>query len=149
MTINREPKQFAGKIKEKFAGTFPPERLEALARQSQFVQRTSSKIRGQDFFALMTIDMLDDPAVSLGGLCDILRQHNPQAVMTPQALHQRLNAPQAVAYMQEVFPCMPSSLRACWRHLAASSSKIARNVASTKNWPTPLKGLVAVPAAPP
>ena len=103
MTINREPKQFAGKIKEKFAGTFPPERLEALARQSQFVQRTSSKIRGQDFFALMTIDMLDDPAVSLGGLCDILRQHNPQAVMTPQALHQRLNAPQAVAYMQEVF----------------------------------------------
>ena len=64
MTINREPKQFAGKIKEKFAGTFSPERLEALARQSHFVQRTSSKIRGQDFFALMTIDMLDDPAVS-------------------------------------------------------------------------------------
>jgi hypothetical protein len=103
MTINREPKQFARKIKEKCAGTFPPERLEALARQSHFVQRTSSKITGQDFFALMTVDMLDDPAVSLGGLCDILRQHNPQAVMTPQALHQRLNAPQAVAYMQEVF----------------------------------------------
>src|SRR5437588_10144419 len=107
MTINREPKQFAGKIKEKFAGTFPPERLEALARQSHFVQRTSSKITGQDFFALMTIDMLDDPAVSLGGLCDILRQHNPQAVMTPQALHQRLNAPQPRRDSHEVFTMAP------------------------------------------
>ena len=103
MTINREPKQFAGKSKAQFAGTFTPERLEALARQSRFVQRTSSKITGQDFFALMTTDMLDDPTVSLGGLCDLLRQRNPQAVLTPQALHQRLNAPQAVAYMQEVF----------------------------------------------
>jgi hypothetical protein len=104
MTINREPKQFAGKINEKFARTFPPERCEALARQSHFVQRTSSTRTGQDFFALMTMDMLDAPAVSLGGLCDILWQHHPQAVMTPQALHQRLNAPQAVAYRQEVFP---------------------------------------------
>ena len=103
MTINKEPTQFAGKIKEKLAVMFAPERLETLARQSHFVQRTSSKITGQDFFALMTTEMLDDPAVSLGGLCDILRQLNPQAAMTPQALHQRLNAPQAVAYMQEVF----------------------------------------------
>jgi len=82
---------------------FPPERLEALARQSKFVQRASSKLTGQDFVALMTTEMLDDPAVSLGGLCDILRQRNPHAVLTPQALHQRLNTPQAVAYMQEVF----------------------------------------------
>jgi hypothetical protein len=51
----------------------------------------------------MTTDMLDDPAVSLGGLCALLRQRNPHAVLTPQALHQRLNSPQAVAYMQEVF----------------------------------------------
>ena len=58
---------------------------------------------GQDFFALMTTDMLDNPAVSFGGLCDLLRQRNPHAALTPQALHQRLNTPQAVAYMQEVF----------------------------------------------
>ena len=50
----------------------------------------------------MTTDMLDDPAVSLGGLCDLLRQRTPHAVLTPQVLHQRLNRPQAVAYMQEV-----------------------------------------------
>jgi hypothetical protein len=80
-----------------------PRRLEGLARQSHFLQRASSKRTGQDFVALMTTDMLDDPAVSLGGLCDLLRQRNPHAVLTPQALHQRLNSPQAVADMQEVF----------------------------------------------
>ena len=103
MTRHREPKPFAGKVQEKLTIMFPPERLEALARQSKFVQRASSKLTGQDFVALMTTEMLDDPAVSLGGLCDILRQRNPHAVLTPQALHQRLNTPQAVAYMQEVF----------------------------------------------
>ena len=103
MTINHKPKQFAGKIQEKLASLCTPSRLEALARQSHFIQRASSKMTGQDFVTLMTTDMLDDAAVSLGGLCDLLQQRNPQAVLTPQALHQRLNSPQAVAYMQEVF----------------------------------------------
>jgi hypothetical protein len=102
MTINREPKQLAEEVKENLTLTCSAERLEALARQSAFVQRASSKMTGQDFLALMTTAMLEDPAVSLGRLCDILRQLNPQAVMTPQALHQRLNTPQAVASMQEV-----------------------------------------------
>jgi Transposase DDE domain len=103
MTINKKPKQLAGKIQEQLVSLCDARRLEALARQSHFIQRTSSKMTGQDFVALMTTEMLDDPAVSLGGLCDLLRQRNPQAVLTPQALHQRLNSPQAVTYMQEVF----------------------------------------------
>lgn len=103
MTINREPKQLVEKVKEQFAPLFTPERLETLARQSAFVQRASSKLSGQDFFTLMTTDMLDEAAMSLGGLCDLLRQRTPHATMTPQALHQRLNTPQAVAYMQEAF----------------------------------------------
>ena len=103
MTINKKPKPLAGKIQEKLASMWDPRRLEALARQSHFMQRASSKRTGQDFVALMTTDMLDDPAVSLGGLCDLLRQRNPHAVLPPQALHQRLNSSQAVAYRQEVF----------------------------------------------
>jgi hypothetical protein len=59
---------------------------------------------GQDVVALMTTDMLDDPAVSFGGLCDMLRQRHPHAVRPPHALHQRRNTPQAVAYRQEVLP---------------------------------------------
>lgn len=103
MTTQRKPTPLVRRVKEKLAPLFTPERLELLARQSAFVQRASSKLRGQDFFTLMTTDMLDDAAVSLGGLCDLLQQHNPHATMTPQALHQRLNTPQAVAYMQEAF----------------------------------------------
>jgi len=101
MTRRQEPKPFAGKVKEKLTALFAPEQLEALARQNHFVQRANSKRTGADFFALMTTDMLDNPAVSLGGRCDLLQQRNPQAVMTPQALQQRLNTPQAVAYRQE------------------------------------------------
>ena len=72
MTRHQEPKPFTGKVKEKLISMFAPEHLEALARQSHFVQRASSKLTGIDFFALMTTDMLDNPAVSLGGLCDML-----------------------------------------------------------------------------
>lgn len=102
MTSHHEPTVFAAKVKEKLLAMFPPEQLEALAHQSRFVQRASSRLTGADFFALVTTDMLENPAVSLGGFCDLLQQRNPQAVMTPQALQQRLNAPQAVAYMQDV-----------------------------------------------
>jgi len=59
-------------------------------------------LAGADFVELMTTEMIEDPAVSLGGLCDILGDLNPQAQMTPQALHQRMN-PYAVSYLQEVF----------------------------------------------
>jgi hypothetical protein len=102
MTRLQEPKPFAGKVKEKLTALFAPERLEALAWQSHFIQRASSKLTGPDFFALMTTEMLDNPAVSFGGLCDILQQRHPQAAMTPQALQQRMNTPEAVAYLQEV-----------------------------------------------
>jgi len=50
----------------------------------------------------MTTEMLEDPAVSFGGLCDIFGDLNPQAQMTPQALHQRMN-PYAVRSWQAVF----------------------------------------------
>ena len=49
MTRQREPKLFAGKVKEKLARLFAPEYLESLARQSRFLQRASSKLTGQDF----------------------------------------------------------------------------------------------------
>jgi hypothetical protein len=103
MTRRQEPKQFTGKVKEKLLTLFAPEQLETLAWQSHFIQRVSSKLTGTDFFALMTTDMLDNPAVSFGGLCDLLAQRHPTAAMTPQALQQRMNTPEAVAYLQEVF----------------------------------------------
>lgn len=103
MRRRQEPTRFPGKVKEHLTTLFAPEQLETLAWQSQFIQRTSSKLTGTDFFTLMTTDLLDNPAISLGGLCDLLQHRHPQAAMTPQALQQRMNTPQAVAYLQDVF----------------------------------------------
>ena len=102
MKMQQEIKRYARKVKGKLTTVFDPEHLDALARQSEFVQRSHSKLTGADFVELMTTAMIADPAVSLEGLCDILGDLNPQAQMTPQALHQRMN-PYAVSYLQEVF----------------------------------------------
>lgn len=102
MTRRQEPKQFTGKVKEKLLTAFAPEQLETMAWQSRFIQRASSKLTGTDFFALMTTDMLDNPAVSFGGLCDLLSQRHPEATITPQALQQRMATPEAVTYLHDV-----------------------------------------------
>lgn len=102
MKIQQEIRRLTRKVNGKLTTVFAPEHLEALARQSEFIQRSSSKLRGKDFVELMTTEMLEAPDISLEGLCDILGQLNPQAQMTPQALHQRINT-YAVTYLQEVF----------------------------------------------
>jgi hypothetical protein len=52
---------------------------------------------GKDFVELMTTELIEEPAVSLEGLCALLVDLNPQAEMSPHALHQRIN-PHAVTY---------------------------------------------------
>lgn len=42
------------------------------------------------------------PAISLCGMCDILRGINPKADMSPQAFSERLNSENAVKYLKEV-----------------------------------------------
>jgi hypothetical protein len=101
MKMNHKMTRYARKVKGKLTTIFDPEPLETLARQSKFIQRSSSKLVGPDVVELMTTELMDEPAVSLEGLCDRLVDLNPQADMTPQALHQRFNAA-AVTYLQEV-----------------------------------------------
>jgi hypothetical protein len=103
MMSRHKPTRFTEKVKEQRTALFAPEQLETLAWPNRFIQRASSKLTGTDFFTLMTTDMLENSAISLGGLCDILQHHRPQAAMTPQALQQRMDTPQAVAYLQDVF----------------------------------------------
>jgi DDE family transposase len=102
MTLQREITHFAAQVKGKLTRVFDHDQLEALARRTGFVQRSTSKLTGTAFVELMTTDMLDEAAVSLDGLCDLLRQRHPQATMTPQALHQRILTPQASTYVYEV-----------------------------------------------
>jgi len=102
MKRKHEVQRLARKVNGRLTTVFDPEHLEVLARQNAFIPRSSSKLRGRDFVELMTPELIEDPAISLEGLCAILGERHPQAQMTPQALHQRLN-PSAVSYLQDVF----------------------------------------------
>src|SRR5260370_42370071 len=102
MKMKQEVKRIARKVHGKLTTVFDPEHLEVLARQHAFIQRSSSTLRGRDFVELMTTALLEDPSMSLEGLCDTLGDLNPHAQRTPQALHQRLN-PSAVRYVQALF----------------------------------------------
>ena len=95
MTLKRDLRPFAAKVKGQLTRVLDHDQLEALAHQTGLVQRSTRKLTGPDVVELMTIDMLDDAAVSLEGLGDRRRQRTPQATLMPPALHQRLLTPQA------------------------------------------------------
>ncbi len=77
--------------------------LDDLAKKTSFIKRSSSRLTGSDFFQLMTMEHFDDAAISLEGLSDVLSRLNPKAVLSPQALHQRIISNGAIEFMKEVF----------------------------------------------
>lgn len=81
---------------------FNKERLAGIARQLGFIQRSTSRLQEDDFVKLLTTEMLTLPAISLPGMCDVLRKINPAADMSPQAFGERINNERAVDYLNEV-----------------------------------------------
>ena len=79
MHIIENVRHVAGKVGEKISGIFEKTGLANLARKTGFIQRSTSKIQGEDFVRLMTTEILGDETVTTEGLCDILRQINPEA----------------------------------------------------------------------
>jgi hypothetical protein len=57
---------------------FNNEACETLARKTGFIQRSTSRITGSEFFNLLTVGVMDEPTISYEGLCDILEQRNPE-----------------------------------------------------------------------
>lgn len=93
-----------GESQRKFTKVFAKELLKVLARQTGFIQRSTSKIVAQDFVELLTTKIIKDTPVSLEELCDVLHQRNLQAAMTLQALHQQIKTLQVVkTYLKEIF----------------------------------------------
>lgn len=90
--------QIANKIEE----IFDEDKLNQLARETGFIQRSTSKLEGADFVKLISLGFLENAEISLEGLCDILQQINPEAEMSPQALSQRINSEEAVTYLEKV-----------------------------------------------
>jgi len=81
---------------------FSKEWLVTTARRVGFIQRVTSRLRGDDLVKLLTTKMLTHPAISLPGMCDVLREINPEADMSHQALCERINSEGAVDYLCEV-----------------------------------------------
>ncbi len=103
MTFIENIREISGKVGEKISEVFNGTKLNDLAKKVGFVQRSTGRIEGEDFVQLMTTEILGEEAVSTEGLCDILRQINPKADMTPQSLNERINKKESAAYMKEVF----------------------------------------------
>jgi hypothetical protein len=94
--------ELIGKVRSSMENVLNHEKLVSTARDVGFVQRATSRIQGYDFVKLFTVELLALPRISLPGMCDILRNINPQADMTPQALSQRINTGNAVSYLKGV-----------------------------------------------
>lgn len=103
MSFIENIREISGKIGEKISEVFNGTKLNDLAKKVGFVQRSTSRIEGEDFVRLMTTEILGEETVSTEGLCDILRRINPKADMTPQSLNERINKKEAAEYMKKVF----------------------------------------------
>ncbi len=76
--------------------------LGSTARRVGFIQRTTSRLEGDDFVKLLTTETIALPAISLAGMCDVLRGINPKADLSPQSLSERINSKGAVDFLKEV-----------------------------------------------
>ncbi|MHC4397957.1 MAG: IS4 family transposase [Planctomycetota bacterium] len=90
-------------IKTQMETVFDEQILDTLAKEKKFIQRCTNQVEAKDFVTLMSVEMLEDPMISLDGMCDILSQLNTNTHLSPQALQQRINTQQAVEFLKTVF----------------------------------------------
>lgn len=82
---------------------FNPESCHQLACSSRFNQRSSSKINGHEFVKALVLPSQGLSEDSLNGLCERMREFNPQADISASALAQRINTEAAVRFMRSCF----------------------------------------------
>src|SRR5258708_654534 len=75
----------------------------ALARKHKFIERSTSKLRGYEFIKTMIIPSEGLSTDSLHGLCKRIREFNPEANLSAQALCKRINDVSSKEFMQNVF----------------------------------------------
>ena len=85
---------------EKVTEFFSPDQIEASARRTKFVQRTS-KITGQLFLALVTLGRWGSAKTTVPQLAAKAAQLEQPVAITPEALQQRMTA-RAVAFLQDL-----------------------------------------------
>ncbi len=101
--------------------------LNSLAKDTKFVQRSSSKLKGYEFIEVMVVDMLEDPDTSYEALCERIAELNPNANISPQALEQRVNSKGGVEYLKAV---LEDTLKEC---MNASTAHVAPKLLESFN----------------
>jgi len=77
--------------------------LDALARETQFIQRKTNRIIPKDFIQLMSLELMSHPTASHEELCRVLSELNPQIQLKPSSLNERLNSEECVEFLKQVF----------------------------------------------
>ncbi len=91
------------KIIEAFDEIFNEKKCHEICRQYQFIQRSSSKLRGDEFIKTMILPSEGLSTDSLKGICSRIREFNPEAQLSAQALCEKINDISASRLMQGVF----------------------------------------------
>jgi hypothetical protein len=151
----RPIKMTAGSIGQHLAMWFSHDECEALARKTGFIQRSTSRLTGSDFFNLLTVETLNEPTISYEGLCDLLEDRQPNRQITPQALCERMNSNGAVEFLKaslektlkETAQSSPVTREAAWlnpfpRVLLQDSTQLQIH----EKMPMRLKAAAATPA---
>lgn len=81
---------------------FNEKKCHDLCRKYQFIKRSTSRLKGQEFIKTMIIPSKGSSTDSLKGFCKRLVKFNNESVMSSQALSKRINNPAANALMKGV-----------------------------------------------
>jgi len=90
---------------------FNPEACHQSARQCGFIQRSTSKIKGHEFVKALVLPNNGLSEDSLNGLCERIREFNPEANISAPALAQRINTQAAVRFIRGCFEQLLKSTR--------------------------------------
>ncbi|MBC8230832.1 IS4 family transposase [bacterium] len=90
-------------MQENIDNIFADDELDTLAREHRFIVRSTNRIQATDFVDLMTIQLCQDPELSLDGMCDVLESKMSNTRISGQGLQQRINSIGAVDFLSAVF----------------------------------------------
>jgi len=103
MNSTKSIASFANKVQDNFDRIFDPHSLRDLAQRVGFVQRKSSRLKGDEFVRLLTISSAKLANQPLSTWTDELEKICSDADMTPQALCYRINSAEGVNLLKAVF----------------------------------------------
>ncbi len=91
------------KINETITNIFHDDKLNGIAKDTDFVQRSSSRLKGKEFVQAMAMASIEPESTPLSGINDNLRSLSSKANMTVSALRQRINSQEAYKFLQQVY----------------------------------------------